>query len=65
MPKTLTIQIETDQEEELYPLLRHVFKEITECDYKNFEIESNSSIREGWLEIMADRLKGKYRWQKD
>lgn len=64
MPKSLTIQIEAE-EEELYPLLRHVLREITECGYKDFDIESNCSVREGWLEVLGRKLKGKYRWEKE
>jgi len=66
MPKTLSIEIETDKEEELYPLLNHVSREITELGYKDDEVDSNSEvdISEGWLNIFEGRFKGKYKWTK-
>lgn len=65
MPKTLRIEIETDKETELYPLLQHVFREITEGkDYTNYEVESNYKLSGEWLEILKGACKGKYKWTK-
>ena len=65
MPKTLKIEIETEEEDKIYSLLQHVFKEITDIDYKNHEIENGYTTEEGWLVINTEPFKGKYRWAKD
>lgn len=64
MANTITISLETENEEELYPLLNHVFREITERDYKNYEVEFGSKPDGEWLEVMGQRIKGRYRWNK-
>lgn len=61
----LTIELETSSEKDLFPLLTHVFKEITEIDYKNHDLEYNASMENGWLKVSGARQKGKYRWYKD
>jgi len=66
MPKTLTIEIETDDEDRLYLLLNHVFREITEGkEYSNQEIESNYKFDWDWLEVVEGKYKGKYKWIKE
>jgi hypothetical protein len=66
MPSTLKIEIETETEEEIYPLLQHVFREITEGqEYKGstsgrFLFDKNNS----WLVVDTNLLKGKYYWTK-
>jgi hypothetical protein len=65
MPKTLKIEIEADNETELYPLLQHVFREITEGEnYTNYEVESNNKLSGEWLEILKGACKGRYKWFK-
>lgn len=66
MPKTLSIEIETEKEEGLYSLLNHVFREITEGEaYTNQEVEGNARFGGEWLEIVEGAFKGKYKWTKD
>jgi hypothetical protein len=60
--KSLKIEIETPNEEGLYQMLQHVYREITECDYKNIDVENNCKPIEDWLAV-AD--KGRYRWIKE
>ena len=62
---TLKVEIEADSEEGIYPLLQHVFKELTEIDYYNSDIEDNSIPEDGWLKIKSGRFKGAYRWAKE
>lgn len=56
----LRVEIETQDEQDLYKLLKHVFREITEKDYKNSKIDDNATIENGWLKIENN----KYRWNK-
>ena len=58
----ITIEIEAPNETGLYPLLKHVFREITEIDYVNYALEGQAKLYEGWLTI-GD--KGRYKWSKD
>lgn len=60
---TMTITVQAETEEELYPLLNHAFREATEIDYRNYDVEINGKYNDGWLEVMG-KLKGKYKWAK-
>lgn len=62
---TLKLEIETETEEGIYPLLQHVFREITEANYTNFEVEHNSKSDGKWMKIESKQLKGAYRWGKE
>lgn len=63
---TLRIEIETDSEEQIYQLLNHVFREITEgSDYFNSDLEYYAKTNENWLVVEGGRCKGKYCWKKD
>lgn len=64
MPKTLKIEIETEEDEKIYSLLEHVFKEITDREYINSEIENEYIIDKGWLVVNTEPFKGRYRWAK-
>jgi len=67
MSSTLKIEIETEKVEEIFPLLQHVFREITEHDYSNPDVDLTSYI-DGedwkWLVIPDGKLKGRYYWNK-
>lgn len=65
MAKTLEIKIEADSEEGIYPLLQHVFREITEGDSYNNPAHSNYLLEEGWLVLDQPALKGKYQWSRN
>lgn len=57
----LSVQIETQDERDLYKLFLHVFREITEMDYRDDRIESKSKTENGWLDISKI---GRYKWSK-
>lgn len=61
----LKLEIETETEEGIYPLLQHVFREITEANYTNHDIEYNAAPSDGWLRIDSQKFKGAYRWAKE
>lgn len=62
---TLKIEIKTESEEGANALLQHVFKEITDRDYENSELEFHALPEQGWLKVTDGRLKGAYRWCKE
>ena len=63
MPKTLKIEIQTDDNEGILYLLEHVFKEIkSNGQHKNYFIENNYYIEDGWLVVKDGPYKGKYNW---
>ncbi len=62
---TLRIEIETENEDGALALLQHVFKEITDIDYENSELEFNAKPQQGWLKIDRGNFKGAYRWCKE
>ncbi len=64
MANTLRIEIETDSEEGIYPLLQHVFREITEGENYNNPANSDCTTQGGWLVLHKEPLKGKYQWVK-
>lgn len=64
MTKTLEIKIEADSEEGIYPLLQHVFREITEGDSYNNPTNTDSLLEGDWLVLDQAILKGKYQWSK-
>ena len=57
----IQIEIETPNEEGLYILLQHVFREITEIDYENYEFENIAKPTDNWLTVGE---KGRYKWTK-
>lgn len=57
----LTIEIETQEETELYKLFLHVFREITEIDYRDDRLEEKARFKDNWLEVLN---KGRYKWEK-
>jgi hypothetical protein len=57
----LQIEIETEDEKGLYSLLDHVYKEITDKNYYNYDIEYSCQPYEDWL-VIND--KGRYKWSK-
>jgi len=61
---TITITVQAETEEDLYPILNHAFREVTEIDYKNFHIENSGRPMGDWFEITGDKLKGRYKWAK-
>lgn len=64
MASTLKIEIETETEEEIYPLLQHIFREITEGpQYKN-PTSTGCKIDNNWLVVNTGPLQGKYYWTK-
>ena len=66
MKNVLKIEIETETENEMYALLKHVYKEITQGrNYCNPMIECNSELNEGWLVVKTGEAKGKYHWAKE
>ena len=64
MTSTLKIEIETDAEEKIYPLLQHVFREITEGQYYNNPTSNGCKIDKDWLIVNTGPLQGKYYWTK-
>ena len=64
MASTLKIEIETETEEEIYPLLQHVFREITEGQYYKNPTSTGCKIDNNWLIVNAGPLQGKYYWTK-
>jgi len=64
MINSLEIKIEADSEEGVYPLLQHVFREITEGkDYDN-PVDGDCEVEGEWLVLKQPVLKGRYRWSK-
>lgn len=57
----LSVEVEAYDEKELYKLFLHVFREITELDYRDNRIEDKAEVKDGWLKIQE---KGKYKWSK-
>jgi hypothetical protein len=64
MASTLKIEIETETEEEIYPLLQHVFREITEGKYYNNPTNNGCKVDNNWLIVNTGPLQGKYYWTK-
>jgi hypothetical protein len=64
MASTLKIEIETENEEKIYPLLQHVFREITEGQTYNNPTSTGCKIDNNWLVVDTAKLKGKYYWTK-
>jgi len=65
MASSLKIEIKTESEAGVYDLLKHVFKEITEDNYKDSDVEFNSKPENNWLVINSNNVKGKYYWTKE
>jgi len=66
MQKTLTIEINSETEENMLSILEHIVNEIKSPEkYRNTSIENNCYLNNGWLVIESDIFKGKYRWKKD
>lgn len=65
MASTLKIEIETESEEKIYPLLQHVFREITEGQYYDNPTSTGCKIDNNWLVVDTGKLKGKYHWVKE
>jgi len=64
MASSLKIEIETESEEGIYPLLQHIFREITEGQEYNNPINSDYRIEDGWLVLDKGPFNGKYQWSK-
>lgn len=64
MASTLKIEIETNTEKDIYPLLQHVFREITEGQLYNNPTNNGCKIDNNWLVVNVDKLQGKYYWTK-
>lgn len=57
----LSIEIETQDEQDMYKLFMHVFREITERDYRNNDLEARAQTNGQWLEVLET---GRYQWTK-
>lgn len=64
MANTLKIEIETESEEKIYPLLQHIFREITEGSKYNNPTNNGCKIDRNWLLVDTGPLQGKYYWTK-
>jgi uncharacterized protein (UPF0371 family) len=68
MASTLKIEIEAESEDKIYPLLQHIFREITEgSNYKNPTNNGcviDRDINNSWLVVNSEKLKGRYYWTR-
>jgi hypothetical protein len=64
MASTLKIEIETSTEKDIYPLLQHVFREITEGQCYNNPTNNGCKTDNNWLIVNVGKLQGKYYWAK-
>ncbi len=64
MASTLKIEIEAESEEKIYPLLQHVFREITEGNWYNNPTNNGCKTDNNWLIVDTGPLQGKYYWAK-
>ncbi len=64
MASTLKIEIETESEEKIYPLLQHIFREITEGQWYNNPTNNGCKKDNDWLVVNNGPLQGKYQWVK-
>jgi hypothetical protein len=69
MPTSLKIEIESDDEKNLFSLLEHITKEIRSSNnvedcYVNRDLEHNYYVENGWLVVREGPFKGRYKWDK-
>jgi hypothetical protein len=65
MENSLHIKIESDTEEDLYKILHHVVREITQGPIQDFdELLTNYRVEGDMLKLDNDLVQGGYSWSR-